>query len=227
MSSDSFVSDFVAKLAELRFENAFNPYTDVCPIHDFPNAPAIRRRNLELVLAAAISGGIGSMWVARDLGYRGGRRTGLALTDEKHLDCHAEMMGGAELIRATKGPLVVERTASIVWRALQAINRLILLWNVFPLHPHAPDAPASNRCHTAKERKACEFLTQALIEKLAPQRIVAIGRDAQAAMAGFGVEVVKIRHPSYGGQSEFLAGISDAYQVSFEPRNSAFQPMLL
>jgi len=29
--------------------------------------------------------GSNTIWMGRDLGYRGGRRTGLALTDEAHL----------------------------------------------------------------------------------------------------------------------------------------------
>ena len=59
---------------------------------DGPDAPAIRRSNLGLVLEAALAGGISSLWIARDLGHRGGRRTGLALTDEVHLPAHAACM---------------------------------------------------------------------------------------------------------------------------------------
>jgi hypothetical protein len=44
-----------------------------------------------------------------------------------------------------------------------------------------------------------------------PRRIVAIGRDAAEALAGSDVPVRAVRHPSQGGQSEFIAGICDLY----------------
>ncbi len=84
-------------LAALRFQDTFNPYSDACAEHDGGEAPQIRRRNMRLVLEAAVSRGVCSIWVARDLGYRGGRRTGLPLTDEAHLPEHAGLFGGFRL----------------------------------------------------------------------------------------------------------------------------------
>lgn len=205
---------FVDQLTALRFDNVFNPYADVCPNHDKSDAALIRRRNLELVLNAAITNGIDSIWVARDLGYRGGRRTGLALTDEVHLLWHAKLLATPPLMRATQGPVMAERTANIVWRALRLIDHPIFLWNVFPFHPHQPGDPMSNRCHTRVERKACQRLNLWLIETLHPKKVLAIGRDAQAAMVELDIEPVRIRHPSYGGQAEFFAGLAEFYGVS-------------
>lgn len=116
LSSEAFVD----RLADLHFDGVFNPYAEACNYHDEMDAPAIRRRNLSLVLEAALSGGIDSLWIARDLGYRGGRRTGLALTDEVHLGAHAQLLGAPPLVRATKGPVVAERTAAVIWKALGA-----------------------------------------------------------------------------------------------------------
>lgn len=208
-------ASFVDELAVLHFDNVFNPYADVCPIYDTTDAAFIRRRNLELVLNAAISQGIDSMWIARDLGYRGGRRTGLALTDEVHLFWHAKLLATPPLMRATQGSIMIERTASIVWRVLRLIDRPIFLWNVFPLHPHEPSDPMSNRCHTRVERIACQQLNSWLIETLCPKKVIVIGREAQKAMVELGIKSVKIRHPSYGGQSEFLAALTELYGVSF------------
>jgi hypothetical protein len=44
-----------------------------------------------------------TIWVARDLSYRGGRRTGIPITDEVHLEGAAAMTGGIQLGRATLG----------------------------------------------------------------------------------------------------------------------------
>lgn len=213
--TQSLSTSFVDELAALHFDNVFNPYADVCPIHDTADAVLIRRRNLELVLNAVISHGIDSIWVARDLGYRGGRRTGLALTDEVHLFWHAKLLATPPLIQATQGPAMTERTATIVWYALQLIDRPIFLWNVFPLHPHEPNNPMSNRCHTRAERTAFQQLNSWLIETLRPKKVIAIGRDAQTAMVELSIKSIKIRHPSYGGQPEFLAALTELYGVSF------------
>ncbi|GER07168.1 uracil-DNA glycosylase [Iodidimonas muriae] len=216
---NSPVLAFLEHLSSLRFNNAFNPYADTCPDCDEGDAPATRRRNLELVLEAALSKGVDSIWIARDLGYRGGRRTGLALTDEVHLSFHAALFGTPPLLRATKGPALAERTATVVWRMLRVIERPIFLWNVFPLHPHEPGDPMSNRSHTRSEREACQPLLAWLLEKLKPNNIVAIGRDAHGALQSMGVKATAVRHPSYGGQAEFISGLTTIYDLNSRSGN--------
>lgn len=204
---------FLDALTQLRFDNAFNPYVETCPDHDERDAASVRRRNLELVLKSALTGGVHSLWIGRDLGYRGGRRTGLALTDDVHLHSHAKLMKTPPLFRATKGPAVAERTAAVVWQSLRALDRPVFLWNVFPLHPHAPGDAMTNRCHSRAERLACSPLLVWLIESLKPERIVAIGRDAQAALDDLGIPATGVRHPSYGGQVEFVDGLESVYNT--------------
>ena len=207
----SQAESFVHRLATLSFDCAFNPYSEACPTHDGPKAPAIRCRNLTLVLEAAIANGVSSVWIARDLGYRGGRRTGLALTDDVNLPSHGQLYGTLPLARATRGPAMSERTAKVIWQVLIDLRRPIFLWNIFPLHPHESGNPFSNRCHTRVEREACRPLLLWLLEKLNPRAVVAIGRDAQLALAEWGIDAYKVRHPSYGGQPEFIAGIAEVY----------------
>ncbi|MBE0704141.1 MAG: uracil-DNA glycosylase [Afipia sp.] len=203
--------EFVELVAALRFDDAFNPYSDLCSDFDRPDAARIRRHNLIMVLDAAIDRGVDSIWVARDLGYRGGRRTGLALTDEVHLSAHADLLGTPPLARSTNGPAMAERTATVIWQMLIAIRQPVFLWNVFPLHPHEAGDPMSNRCHTRGERLACRHIMVGLIHLLSPSRVLAIGRDAQLALEDLGVTAEKVRHPSYGGQAEFIAGVSTHY----------------
>jgi Uracil DNA glycosylase superfamily len=218
--------DFIDALTGLRSRHAFNPYTDACETHDATDAPAIRRSNLRLVLEAARATGVDSIWVARDLGYRGGRRTGLALTDEAHLAAHAMLYGRLPLAKATRGPVVAELTAKVVWAALKQVRRPVFLWNVFPLHPYAPGDPMSNRPHTRAERLSSAPLISWLVSTLQPRTIVAIGKDAATALQEGGVRPVIVRHPSYGGQREFLDGIVNAYGLA-RPRNASDYPTLL
>ena len=127
---------FVAKLAEVRLPGVFNPYVERCELHDRADAVRLRKKNLETFLEAALDNRIETIWVARDLGYRGGRRTGVPLTDEVHLAAMGRLLGGVERHRATRGPVVAERTAAVVWKVLSRIEQPVVLWNVFPFHPH-------------------------------------------------------------------------------------------
>lgn len=204
---------FAAALAETRLPSVFNPYRETCSTHDRTDAADVRRRNLVGCLEAALATRVDTVWIARDLGYRGGRRTGVPLTDELHLGPAGVLMGGIELERATRGPVVAERTAAIVWRVLARIGEPVVLWNIFPLHPHAANDPFSNRCHTRAERDATWPLLTALIAMIRPKRIVAIGRDAGLALSGIDIPLQVVRHPSYGGQSEFIAGVHAIYGI--------------
>ncbi|MEM1289429.1 MAG: uracil-DNA glycosylase [Pseudomonadota bacterium] len=207
-------SDFVDALSAVTLDNAFNPYRDICPVHDTPNAAEQRRSNLLQCLEACIAGGADTIWVARDLGYRGGRRTGIPLTDEAHLPDASRLFSDAALSRATMGSLVAERTATITWGQLKAIGKPVMLWNVFPLHPHAPGDAMTNRCHKKSERIATWPFMLALLALLKPRKLVAIGRDAGLALADLNIDVSVVRHPSYGGQADFIAGIQDIYGLA-------------
>jgi uracil-DNA glycosylase len=108
----------------------------------------------------------------------------------------AQLFGDVLVYRATHGPIVAERTAAIVWQVIAQIGRPVLLWNVFPFHPHEPNDPFSNRCHTRAEREACKPLLMAVLEMVQPRQLIAIGRDAQASLADMGVTAAAVRHPS-------------------------------
>ncbi|WP_298362416.1 uracil-DNA glycosylase [uncultured Bradyrhizobium sp.] len=205
---------FTQALAETHLPSVFNPYADCCATYDRADAARVRRRNLVRCLDAALTAHVDTIWIARDLGYRGGRRTGVPLTDEVHLGQAAALMGGIALDRATRGPAVAERTAAIVWSVLTRIGEPAVLWNIFPLHPHEADDPFSNRCHTRVEREATWPLLMALVAMIKPRRIVAIGRDAGMALNGLDITVEIVRHPSYGGQAGFISGVNHIYGLA-------------
>lgn len=213
MSDARRVRDFISLVAALKFDHAFNPYSDTCPHFDRPGAATIRRRNLQTVMEAALEQKVRSVWIARDLGYRGGRRTGLALTDEAHLPDHSRLFGTTPLSRATHGHVVAERTATAIWQMLLKIGKPVFLWNIFPLHPHNPGDPLSNRCHSRAERLACRDILSRLLDLLEPEFVLAIGRDSQNGLCELGLDAERVRHPSYGGQAEFIRDISLHYAI--------------
>lgn len=217
---------FVQALATFDQENVFNPYSDLCPVHDRKDATAFRRRNLRTYLTAAMEIGVDTIWMGRDLGYRGGRRTGLALTDEHHLPELARLYPGCNSKQATLGPAVSERTAAEIWAVLRAIKMPPFLWNVFPFHPHEPGNPFSNRKFTSRELCEVNDLNNELIAWLGIRKIVAIGQDAGHYAKRFGINVITIRHPSYGGVREFRDGMTKLYRLKPAELTSNMQTVL-
>ena len=217
---------FVKDLAAFRSHNVFNPYRDTCDVHDRRDAATRRRRILRSYLSAAESIGVDTIWMGRDLGYRGGRRTGVALTDEHHLPELSRFYPGCQSEQVTFGPAIAERTAAEIWNVLRVIEVRPLLWNVFPFHPHEEDLPFTNRRFTSSELAEAEALNHELINWLRIRRIVAIGQDAAQYAQRFGVQVTTVRHPSYGGVREFRSGMSEIYGFPLHLLEAARQQAL-
>lgn len=219
-------ASFVHALAEIRLPNVFNPYIDLCDVHDRANAPALRRRALRTYLEAVMALGSDTIWMGRDLGYRGGRRTGLALTDEAHLPLFSRFYPGSDVTKSTRGEVVAERTAAEIWGAVSQLDVPPLLWNVFPFHPHEPEQPFTNRKFTSQELRTVDELNGELVQMLQIERIIAIGQDAASYATQFGAPVECVRHPSYGGTTEFREGICRLYNLTKITPRSAAQPAL-
>jgi hypothetical protein len=202
---------FVAALAAIKLPNVFNPYSDICSIYDIAKASKVRCRNLVTYLRAIEQLESDTIWMGRDLGYRGGRRTGLALTDESHLPALEDCYPGSRPVRATIGPAIAERTATEIWAMIRQLPVPPLLWNVFPFHPHEPEEQLSNRRFTARELDAVDELNRELVEWLGIRRIICIGQDAAKYAETFDVEVECVRHPSYGGVKDFRSGVQNLY----------------
>jgi len=99
----------------------------------------------------------------------------------------------------------------------------IFLWNVFPLHPHETGDPFSNRSHKPHERAVGQELLEELIAMLRPRRLVAIGNDAAktASRVAGAADVVQVRHPSYGGQRDFVRQVQCLYALKPEAEQLA------
>lgn len=205
--------EFVRQLSQVSFPDVFNPYRDRCREHDHADSPAIRRLNLKQYLDAVVECGVESVWLGRDCGYRGGRRTGIALTDEVHLTLLEAHFGIGGMKKATVGEPIKERTATEVWKILREIDQKIFLWNVFPFHPYEEGNPMSNRRHSSREFDACKELLSSLLKWLKPKRIVALGNDAHKEVLRLGFRVSAVRHPSYGGHIEFAGAIRALYEA--------------
>jgi uracil-DNA glycosylase len=205
-------ADVLDRIQQLKFDGAFNPYVESCIVYDRPRSPEIRSQILLSILEKATNITVDAVWIGRDLGHKGGRRTGLALTDDLTFERHLSRWH-IDVERPTNGSAVKEQTATAIWDMLDQISQNIFLWNVFPLHPHPTDNQFSNRSHTAHERKAGEEVLSLICKLIKPSRIVAIGNDAanSARKLWPDMTVCKVRHPSYGGKKDFFKGIEQIY----------------
>jgi len=208
------IDRFVERISNLKLESCFNPYADICEVFDKESAPYIRCENLREILHSLKSARSVDIWVGRDLGYKGGRRTGLALTDENSLNLYASHLKLSSLKKATSGPAVKERTAANIFSILTEVDVPILTWNVFPLHPHESRKPFSNRQHTRSEAQIGFSFLEELCSIFPVGRVVAIGNDAARWTRELAPESLHVRHPSYGGQTEFLAQMRNIYSLS-------------
>jgi hypothetical protein len=188
---------FIDRAAELRFPNSFNPYADHCPDHDLAEGPQIRRDNLAAILTAAVLQGVDELWLALEPTWKGARRTGLAMTDERHLQAHALRWRSAPVERATnrvRSPR--EHTAGYVWGSLAEVPQRVFLWNAVPVHTHEPGDYRTNRRQEDEERDACIPLLKRLLNILQPAHCFAIGGDAQIALADAGRPCTTLTHPA-------------------------------
>jgi hypothetical protein len=211
----------VERLSNIELPNVFNPYRHVCIHSDLPNAPLIRRRNL-IVYLERMTASSPHIWFGRDLGHRGGRRTGLALTDEAHLTAFGRVYQ-VPVCRATSGPAMAERTSTVIWQLLERLPQPPFLWNVFPFHPHLPNDGLSNRRHTRAERKEGLHLLDAILALLHPSGIVALGADAHEMARAVGLKARRVRHPSFGGHLEFMHQMNNIYSL---PQHADDLPLL-
>jgi len=161
---------FIDELRQVSLSSVFNPYRDVCRIHDHSESPAIRRLNLQLYLDKAVECGMESVWLGRDIGYRGGRRTGIALTDEIHLEILERHFGIAGMTKTTIGESFKEQTSTEVWKIIREVDAKVFLWNIFPFHPFKAGNSMSNRRHTTREFNECKDLLICLLQWLKPKK---------------------------------------------------------
>jgi uracil-DNA glycosylase len=183
----------------------FNPYRDRDPVHDRPNAPAVRQQNLRCYLEAFA--GASYLFVGEAPGYAGCRFSGIPFT------CEAQIVGpdalpwthGLALGQSSLGEPHWERSAKIVWDALVE-RRDCVLWNVFPWHPYG-NTPLSNRMPTQEELEQSGEVLQCVLALFPDAAVYAVGRVSERQLGRLGIGAPYIRHPSHGGKAQFFAGI--------------------
>lgn len=108
-----------------------------------------------------------------------------------------------------------EPTDTVVWNAIleNGLNPYeVLLWNIFPFHPHKAGVPLSNRTPAPAELDAGWPFTEALLRFNGQAQVLAVGQKAADTLAHYGVAATALRHPANGGanlyKEQFKAVVS-------------------
>ena len=188
--------------------NSVNPY-------DFSDDQnAVRRRNLARYFGQLAERRPRVLLVGEAPGYRGMRITGVPFTNLALLRDgipHFGLLGvenGYELPEVTAG-VALEPTATVLWQTLVELDFLPALWSAFPLHPHRPGKPFSNRTPSGGETADWMWSWQAVQELLGIERVVAVGNIAAHSLARLGLSVPRVRHPAHGGKVKFASGLRE------------------
>lgn len=185
---------------------SFNPWTQANEDDAAGNGP---ERRLAHLRAHAGRRAIGLVLIGEAAGYQGCRISGIPFTSEALL-IDGSIPGIAATPRlSTRLKPWSEPSARVVWRTLheQRLAGSTFLWNAFPLHPHAPDEPLSNRTPTRGELAAGESVLAALRNALPDAVLAAVGNKSSEALTRLGYPHVPLRHPAYGGVTAFVAGV--------------------
>ncbi|MCG2685784.1 uracil-DNA glycosylase [Candidatus Parcubacteria bacterium] len=210
----SIAEDLVAKIAVLDSSAAdlFNPYSDICSSEDHNDSPGIRRENLIRYFVGQLEKKPEYLWVCEAPGYRGCRRTGLALISENLLEKTAKDLGlDGPFRQATKTGPVAEYSANAVWGMIDRVPGIPLVWNAYPLHPFKKGDPLTNRRPRKAEIEAGRHILMSLVEIFQPRVVVAVGRVAEELLGEQGLACTYVRHPANGGLGKFRRGIAEVY----------------
>ena len=144
-------------------------------------------------------------------GWRGCRASGVAFTSEHLLLAGTIPRVGAVARRVTNQRLPLrEPSATIVWEALEEFGVAdgTILWNAFPYHPHDAGNPYTNRTPSDAERERAEPILAALLHAFPGATLAAVGKVAATSVSAImSDEVPILRHPSFGGKTEFRTGL--------------------
>ncbi len=182
----------------------FNPFNQLCPIHDRRDAQLIRQRNLSKLLHAHQQLNTSMLWVFEAPSYLGARRSGAPFVNEDMFTEVEECLGmEASFEKATTGEAATALTTRLTWNLARDLDLKPLIWEALPFHPHYSGAPLTNRRPTSAEVGLYKHFLLELLNIFSPDQVFAVGRVAERALQSCGVQAAYIRHPAQGGAAQF------------------------
>jgi len=144
-------------------------------------------------------------------GYKGCKITGIPFTSGKVFENVNHPVLSSIKDRLILSKIESENTATIVWNYLATKNCTPLFWNSFPYHPHPEGNENKNRAPIDEEIEFGVKFLHALNVIFKPEIIAGIGYSGVDCVKRTfpEIEIKYIRHPSFGGKSEFIAGMNE------------------
>jgi hypothetical protein len=165
------------------------------------------RRYLEL------SAGATTMLVGEAPGWRGATITGVPFMSVRELTARPGLLtgdaGGDGFAMPEEPAAAWELSASIVQKACRAWAVQPLHWPVYPNHPFAAPDRRTNRAPRVPEVRAGAPLAVELVLAFGIERVIAVGRKAEHALAAAGIAATAVRHPAQGGAGIFAAQMAE------------------
>lgn len=142
-------------------------------------------------------------------GYKGCKITGIPFSSGKVFERFDHPLLQALKEKVWLKRVESENTATIVWGYLSNKETTPLFWNSFPFHPHPKGNENANRAPTTEEIRVGIGFLQKLSAIYKPDSIAGIGnKGTDAARRAFpDLDIIQIRHPSFGGKAEFIIGM--------------------
>ena len=187
--------------------NFFNQYSEKNPEIDLQDACVIRRNNLKNYLKSIKDPVF--LLVGEAPGFKGMRCSGVPFVCEKQL-----INGELKFVgkQSTMGEPKCENSANIYWKVIKNYNEYILNWDAIPFHPFDLTNKFRNRTPRKSELKTFLPLLNQIIEIIEPEKIISIGRKSEYSLNRLGRNAEYVRHPSYGGKSEFTNGLNKIFK---------------
>ncbi|MCC6802781.1 MAG: uracil-DNA glycosylase [Anaerolineae bacterium] len=207
---------FVERLSRVAStDDSYNPFEAGSSPYN-----ALRRANLQRYLEDVAARQSRIALIAEAPGYRGMRLTGVPMTSRRILRegvPELAMFGVEHGYQDVPEPgfeaVFGEQSASILWSLLPELGIVPLVWGAYPLHPHQPGKPLTNRTPRVTEIPVGEPFVRDLLDMLAPKKIIAVGNVGYGLLTSMGISCVKIRHPANGGKNDFVAGLRAAVRA--------------
>jgi len=194
------IDDFVLQLSKKRNTlTVSNPYLD----------PALAN-NLKIYLNAIYQlPDKPILLVGEALGFKGGKLTGIPFSSGQVFDRFDHPFLQQIRKNITLNNIESENTATIVWEYLTKRQITPLCWNAFPFHPHPKGYKLKNRAPSTKEIASGARYLKSLHSIFQIDTIIGVGNKGKycAKKAFPDKEILSVRHPSYGGKSDFIQGL--------------------
>lgn len=219
------LKSFIHEVSNQDFKNSFNPYKDTCENFDTQNSCKVRKKNLEKYLNYFSKLDSIDLWIGRDLGYKGGRRTGIPFTSENNIET-LNLKLGLDLKVVSKNKIISsEVSANTIWEIFSDLPNNIIFWNIYPFHPHETNNQLSNRKFNREEEIFGLKILYSLITSLKIKRIICIGNDSANSLKKIkiaDIPIENVRHPSYGGVTIFKNQMKNLYQINNKRQMNLF-----